>query len=114
MSDGSMAMIRIVRSDAHVTQAALTKAGEAPRYTEPEGEFGMVDFVVTPPYVIPIAIAVALLAVATFKAPEKAPDFYRVTIDLPKATYDTLARKATVDTPVGAVASRIVVDSTIP
>jgi len=47
----------------------------------------MVDFVVTPPYVIPIAIALAVLAVATFKAPEKAPDLYRVTIDLPKATY---------------------------
>jgi hypothetical protein len=37
-----------------------------------------------------------------------------VTIDLPKATYDALARKATVDTPVRAVASRIVVDSIIP
>jgi len=70
----------------------------------------MVDFVVTPPYVIPIAIAVALLAVATFKEPEKAPDFYRVTIDLPKATYDALARNATADIPVRAVASRIVVD----
>ena len=109
-----MAIIRIPQSDAHVTQTALTKAGEAPHHTELEGEFGMVDFVVTPPYVIPIAIALAVLAVATFKAPEKAPDFYRVTIDLPKATYDTLARKATVDTPVGAVASRIVVDSIIP
>ena len=51
----------------------------------------MVDFVVTPPYVIPIAIALAVLAVATFKEPAKAPDFYRVTIDLPKATYDALA-----------------------
>jgi hypothetical protein len=109
-----MAMIRIPQSDAHVTQTALTKAGEAPHHTELEGEFGMVDFVVTPPYVIPIAIALAVLAVATFKAPEKTPDFYRVTIDLPKATYDALARKATVDTPVRAVASRIVVDSIIP
>jgi hypothetical protein len=65
----------------------------------------MVDFGVTPPYVIPIAIALAVLAVATFKAPEKAPDFYRVTIDLPKVAYDTLARKATVDTPVSSIPS---------
>src|SRR3954453_15369775 len=76
ISNGSMAIIGIPQSDAHVTQTALTKAGEAPHHTELEGEFGMVDFVVTPPYVIPIAIALAVLAVATFKAPEKTPDFY--------------------------------------
>ena len=74
----------------------------------------MVEFVVTPPFVIPVAIAAAVLAVATFKAPEKAPDLYRMTIDLPKATYDALARNATVDIPVRAVASRIVVDGIIP
>jgi hypothetical protein len=52
--------------------------------------------------------------VATFKAPEKAPDHYRVAIDLPKATYDALARNATMDIPLRAVASRIVVDGIIP
>jgi hypothetical protein len=54
----------------------------------------MVEFVLTPPFVIPVAIAAAVLAVATFKAPEKAPDLYRMTIDLPKATYDTNAAKS--------------------
>jgi len=73
----------------------------------------MVEFVLTPPFVIPVAIAAAVLAVATFKAPEKASDHYRVTIDLPKATYDALARNATIDIPLRAVASRIVVDGII-
>jgi hypothetical protein len=63
---------------------------------------------------IPVAITAAVLAVATFKAPEKAPDLYRMTIDLPKATYDALARNATMDIPLRAVASRIVVDGINP
>ena len=108
-----MAMICIPGSDAHSTGIGLVKEAKVPSRTKLEGEVEVVEFVLTPPFVIPVAIAAAVLAVATFKAPEKAPDHYRVTIDLPKATYDTLARNATMDIPLRAVASRIVVDSII-
>ena len=74
----------------------------------------MVEFVFTPPFVVPVAIAVAVLATAALKVPEKAPDSYRVTIDIPRATYDALARTATGDVPVRAIASRIVVDGVAP
>ena len=47
------------------------------------------------------------------KAYEKAPDSYHLTVDIPKATYDALARQATADTPVRTIASRIVVNGAI-
>jgi hypothetical protein len=48
----------------------------------------MVEFVLTPPFLIPVAIA-AVLGAAMMKTPEKAPDSYHLTVDIPKATYDT-------------------------
>jgi hypothetical protein len=64
-----------------------------------------------PPFVIPVAVAAAVLTATTFKA----PGLYRVTSDLPKATWDALARNnATVDIPMRAVASRNVDGGIIP
>jgi len=50
----------------------------------------MVKFVLTPPLLIPVAIA-AVLGAAMMKTPEKAPDSYHLTVDIPKATYDTVS-----------------------
>ena len=72
----------------------------------------MVEFVLTPPFLIPVAIA-AVLGAAMMKTPKKAPDSYHLTVDIPKATYDALARQATADTPVRTIASRIVVNGAI-
>ena len=73
----------------------------------------MVEFVLTPPFLIPVAIAAAVLGAAMMKTSEKAPDSYHLTVDIPKATYDALARQATADTPVRTIASRIVVNGAI-
>lgn len=72
----------------------------------------MVEFVLTPPFLIPVAIA-AVLGAAMMKTPEKAPASDHLTVDIPKATYDALARQATADTPVRTIASRIVVNGAI-
>jgi hypothetical protein len=59
---------------------------------------------------MPVAVAAAVLTAATFKA----SGLYRVTTDLPKATWEALARNATVDIPMRAVASRNVNGGIIP
>ena len=43
----------------------------------------MVEFVLTPPFLIPVAIA-AVLGAAMMKTPEKAPDSYHLTVDIQK------------------------------
>jgi hypothetical protein len=71
----------------------------------------MVEFVVTGAAIaIPVAVAATVLTAVTVKA----PGLYRVTTDLPKATWEALARNATVDIPMRAVASRNVDGDIIP